>query len=117
MHKKHNQSARGGKHANTSILDSNGYDSTVVYDNALSNDKADNGNESSKNETATDNSSEVEPANFYMESVMEWKYPKASNTSDLGLQIKLALETKLIYPNSTLLSYLEKVNFEFLYLS
>ena len=51
MHKKHNQSARGGKHANTSILDSNGYDSTVGYDNALSNDKADNGNESSKNET------------------------------------------------------------------
>ena len=72
MHKKHNQSARrGGKHANTSILDSNGYDSTVVYDNALSNDKADNGNESSQNETATHNSSEVEPVNFYMESVME----------------------------------------------
>ena len=81
MHKKHNQSARGGKHANTSILDSNGYDSTVGYDNALSNDKADNGNESSKNETATDNSSEVEPANFYMESVMEWKYPKAPQIS------------------------------------
>ena len=85
MHKKHNQPARGLKHANTSILDSNGYDSTVVYDNTLSNDKASNGNESAQNETATDNTSEVEPANFYMESVMEWKYPKASNTSDLGL--------------------------------
>ena len=106
MHKKHNQSARGGKHANTSILDSNGYDSTVVYDNALSNDKADNGNESSKNETATDNSSEVEPANFYMESVMEWKYPKASNTSDLGLQIKLASRNQIDLSKfySTLLS-------------
>ena len=106
MHKKHNQSARGGKHANTSILDSNGYDSTVGYDNALSNDKADNGNESSKNETATDNSSEVEPANFYMESVMEWKYPKASNTSDLGLQIKLASRNQIDLSKffSTLLS-------------
>jgi len=71
MHKKHNQPARGLKHANTSILDSNGYDSTMVYDNALSNDKASNGNESAQNETAKDNKSEVEPANFYMESVME----------------------------------------------
>ena len=68
MHKKHNQSARGGKHANTSILDSNGYDSTVMYDN---NDKASNGNESAQHETATGNTCEVEPANFYIESVME----------------------------------------------
>ena len=95
MHKKHNQPARGLKHANTSILDSNGYDSTMVYDNALSNDKASNGNESSQNETATGNTCEVEPANFYMESVMEWKYPKTSNTSDLGLRIKLASRNQL----------------------
>lgn len=95
MHKKHNQPARGLKHANTSILDSNGYDSTMVYDNALSNDKASNGNESAQNETAKDNKSEVEPANFYMESVMEWKYPKSSNTSDLGLKIKLASRNQL----------------------
>ena len=95
MHKKHNQPARGLKQANTSILDSNGYDSTVVYDNALSNDKASNGNESSQNETATHNSSEVEPVNFYMESVMEWKYPTTSITSDLSLKIRLASRNQL----------------------